>query len=171
MDILLIQEEALMSEKVKIQSELNDLPRYKRQLSEFGRRVKQMAAYGYSHEPENLPKMTFQQKRKLIQMAFASRDINGKRLGVYVKKSKEDQWHYEIRGIIHPTYFNAEPTYSGELPMTESEAQDILGIDTDFSDFKPLEALRCGVTKNALHYIIADPPEYRFHAGTLLPER
>ena len=151
MDKLLIQEEALISEKVKIQSQLDALPHYKRQLSELGKRFKQIAALNCSHDPENLSKMTFDEKRQLVQMAFAGRDINGKRLGVYVKKSNEGQWSYEIRGIIHTTYINTEPACSGELPMTESEAQVILGVDTEYSDFKPLDALSNSVTKNPLH--------------------
>lgn len=44
-------------------------------------------------------KMTYERKRKLVETAFAGKDAEGCRLGVYVKQTS-DGWRFEIRGIL-----------------------------------------------------------------------
>ena len=56
---------------------------------------------------------------------FAGRDKEGKRLGVYVKRSTEHKrhWQYTIKGIL--------PDVDGQVPMQDWEAKELLGVDFD----------------------------------------
>jgi len=49
--------------------------------------------------PGHVAKMSFEDKRKLVQAFFGGHDPEGKRLGVYVRKS-EDGVQYTITGIL-----------------------------------------------------------------------
>jgi site-specific DNA recombinase len=151
MDKLLKQEDGLKSHSAQIHSELSNLPDYKRQLSKLATRARIASAERFSHRPENLLKMTFEQKRKMIQAAFSGKDVYGNRLGVFVKKNAEGQWTYEIKGLINVNSSMADPTFTGKLPMEIGEAQDILGIDKEFSNINPLEAIGEEVTKYSYH--------------------
>lgn len=164
------QEEELISEKSKIQTELDNLPDYRRQLSKLATQARRAAAVRLSHRPETFTKMTFQQKRKLIQTAFAGKDINGNRLGVYVKKDQDGRWMYEVKGIIPPEHFTTDPTFTGKLPMKVNEAQDILGVDTEFSNFNPLEAFREKGTKSPYPCTKATLPGYRCREDIVQPQ-
>jgi hypothetical protein len=53
------------------------------------------------YSPEHYAKMTFDDKRKLLQSVFTGKDPDGNRCGVYIKKDNKDKkqpWLYEIRG-------------------------------------------------------------------------
>ena len=45
--------------------------------------------------------MSFEDKIKLLQLAFAGKDADGHRYGVYVNKTKGKRWIYNIRGIFY----------------------------------------------------------------------
>jgi hypothetical protein len=54
--------------------------------------------------PYVLSKMTFEEKRKLIEHAFNGRDINGDPLGVYVTYMEDKKsFEIEIRGLVGST--------------------------------------------------------------------
>jgi len=117
-----------------------------------------MAAEMHARRPEMLAEMTFEQKRKLVQTAFAGKDLDGHRFGVYVMKDEAGRWRYEIRGIV-PTEHWTVPTLAGSLPMRKHEAQDILGIEEEYSDFNPLEETAGEeITRFNCHYRAAAPP-------------
>jgi site-specific DNA recombinase len=59
-------------------------------------RLKQNILRSYKH----LSEMTFDEKRKLLQMVFAGQDVDGKRYGIYVNKTKTGEWMYTIKGIF-----------------------------------------------------------------------
>lgn len=151
MEELKKKEEALKSGELRIQNELDMLPDYKRQLSKLAIEAKKAAALRRAYLPERLPQMTYEEKRELVQIAFAGKDMNGKRLGVYVQKNPDGNWHYEVRGIVHMATPLTDPTMQGVLPMAKGEAQDILCVETDYTDFNPLEAVKEGVTKYSYH--------------------
>ena len=74
--------------------------------------------------------MSYENRRKLSQKAFAGKDAEGKRLGVYVKNTN-GKWTFTINGIL-----NADVNYAlwvnlkeGSLPMEKWEMVDILGSD------------------------------------------
>ncbi|MBU0965476.1 MAG: recombinase family protein [Proteobacteria bacterium] len=164
MDKLRSQEECLREEKVRIGCKLDNLPDYRRQVSKLAKLARTASAESMSRRPERLSQMTFQQKRQLVQTAFGGTDMDGKRLGVYIKKNEKGIWQYEIKGIVSAAdWLNvnisqaSEPTFAGKLPMKKKEAQDILGVDTDYSDFNPLEALEEGLTKFTKPCTAADP--------------
>lgn len=84
--------------------------------------------------PGRLKKMSFDEKRKIVQTAFGGKDAEGNRLGVYVTKPETagGPVSFEIKGVFGDV--------SGHFPMTEKEIklfdlglnskeQDILGND------------------------------------------
>ncbi len=59
-------------------------------------RLKQDILRSYGH----LSKMSFDQKRKLLQVVFAGKDSDGKRYGVFINKTKNGKWIYTIKGAF-----------------------------------------------------------------------
>ena len=55
---------------------------------------------GMSRSQFHLDKMSFDEKKKLLQTIFSGKDADGKRLGVYFwkDKTKKQPWYYEILG-------------------------------------------------------------------------
>lgn len=137
------EREAIISdEKDRIESEIEALPNYRRQLSLLSEQVRKTGSEMLAVRPESLAKMSYAAKRKLAQAAFGGVDREGRRLGVYVRKDEGGNWHYEIRGIIpveNLPLSSKMPIKEGTLPMTKDQAQIILGVETDYSDFNPLQ--------------------------------
>ena len=52
------------------------------------------------NRPGRIAKMTFEEKRKLVQTFFDGHDAEGRRLGVYVWKNEDGQVAYSIRGVL-----------------------------------------------------------------------
>ena len=151
MDKLREREVQLNEEKIRIESELAALPDYRKRLSQMAQAVKKHCL-SLAYRPESLGKMDYSAKRKVAQAAFAGKDNQGRRLGVYVWK-ENDLWHYDIRGIIPLESFEVmprNPIRQGTLPMTKELAQQILGVETDYSDFNPLSDNKGEITKCAL---------------------
>lgn len=75
---------------------------------------------GVFTRPGRLSKMSFEDKRKIVQSAFGGKDANGNRYGVYVHKPAKagKPVTYEIKGVFADIH--------GLLPMSEKEAQKIL---------------------------------------------
>jgi DNA invertase Pin-like site-specific DNA recombinase len=85
--------------------------------------------------------MNFDEKRKLVQLAFTGQDPDGIRPGVYIRKDGEDDWSFEIKGMIPGT------TISDYLPMEPWRANYMLGIeDENYNPFEKheLKSLRSG---------------------------
>jgi len=68
-------------------------------------------------------RMTWQQKRALVQDVFSGKDMGGKRLGVYIERA-EGGFRYTIRGQLI--------TQTGRLPMDAKAADDL--VDADYAD-------------------------------------
>jgi len=90
----------------------------------------------------HMSKMTFDEKRKLLQIAFAGKDIDGKRYGVYVYKNKKGDWLYIIRGIFQD--------YNGhirKINITESVSMKNEEIDEynqlKYLDYYEKQDMRC----------------------------
>jgi len=67
-----------------------------------------------------LAKMTYEQKRKLVQFAFNGFDQQGRRLGVYVDRAG-DTWSYIIRGKL-------DAIRQGQLPMDLAQAVEVMPL-------------------------------------------
>jgi hypothetical protein len=158
------QKSALTMEKDRVETKLSNLPDHRRQVSKLAKLARLAAEVRQVRFPTQLSKMTFQKNRELIQTAFAGTDQDGNRYGVYVSKDEKGQWNYEIRGILSPdqwlkgnfkvgsemgSLYYTEPTFTGKLPMTKKEAQDIINVDTEYCNFNPLEHIQRGETKFA----------------------
>ena len=70
-----------------------------------------------------IEKMTFQEKRKLFEKAFAGKDAEGKRLGVYACKAEntDSPVSFTIKGILGEI--------EGMLPLSRIELEEILGTE------------------------------------------
>jgi DNA invertase Pin-like site-specific DNA recombinase len=83
-----------------IESQVEGLPKAEqvRQRASTAARVMQHVL----SSPEALLEMSHEQKKKLVQSAFAGKDKDGRRLGVYVRyePDQERPWRFEIRGIL-----------------------------------------------------------------------
>jgi DNA invertase Pin-like site-specific DNA recombinase len=98
-----------------------------------------------------LESMSYEDYKGLVTHAFAGMDREGKRLGVYVNPSNDQDksWQYTIQGIL--------PDVEGSIPMEEWEMKEILGVDFD------------RVTKFSISYREQAPPEYHSRPGRRLP--
>ena len=80
----------------------------------------------------NLPSMTFEDRRKLMERVFSGNTIDEqKKLGVFVEKDSKGVCRYQINGAI-------TKDISGSLPMSRDEVEEILHLDPEHdSDFDP----------------------------------
>jgi site-specific DNA recombinase len=89
----------------------------------------------YFDSPSRLARMTFDEKRKIMQTVFDGKTDQGKRLGVYVKKPSEPKGPitYTILGIFNMDRIAPAPwmDLKGKLPMPEEEKEMILQGDPD----------------------------------------
>jgi hypothetical protein len=69
--------------------------------------------------------MTFDEKKELALFAFFGKDLDGKRLGVYVEKSDDRKfdWYFTIKGVLGERF--------DHLPIEKHEARGLLGIEDD----------------------------------------
>jgi predicted transcriptional regulator len=69
--------------------------------------------------PARLDKMSFEDKRKIVQSAFGGKDAEGNRYGVYLHKPAKvgEAVTYEIKGVLDDI--------QGQLPMSEEEIERI----------------------------------------------
>ncbi len=75
---------------------------------------------------EHLSEMSWEDKRKLIQIFLIGINDSGERNGVFIHR-KDDKWHYEIKGKF--SY-----DISGIAPMTKHQVMDLLQIEPDDFD-------------------------------------
>lgn len=82
--------------------------------------------------------MTFQEKRKLFEKAFAGKDTEGKRLGIYARKSENSDrpMTFTIKGVLGEI--------EGMLPLSRLELEEIMGPEgvTNFASYYRAEDLR-----------------------------
>jgi DNA invertase Pin-like site-specific DNA recombinase len=120
-DILEIRErEALLTAEIdRITPQLENVPTRKH-IEKSARMVAKIFKVAYS-EKGALTKMSYKDQRELIQRAFAGKDNEGRRLGVFVRKSdKPDKpWEFSIKGIL--------ATLEGQLPLTEQDKEELIG--------------------------------------------
>ncbi|MGI9570075.1 MAG: recombinase family protein [Desulfobulbia bacterium] len=75
---------------------------------------------------EHLSEMSWEDKRRLIQIVLAGIDEDGGKNGVFVHR-KNDKWHYEIRGSI-------SGNINGIAPLNKFEIMDLLQIEPEEYD-------------------------------------
>jgi site-specific DNA recombinase len=91
------RDNSFKGELEKVTAELQSVPTIQQIKQKAALIRKQLQEYFDS--PMHLARMTFEEKRKLISTFFAGRDLQGRRLGVYVRKTP-DGIKYVIRGIF-----------------------------------------------------------------------
>jgi len=151
MDEIVTNEDAISEELDLINAQLGDQPT-KDQIERRTRlwqAVLKNASRGYS----NILAMSYDDKRQLIESALGGMNPEGVRYGVYVYKADDDAVRYEIKGNLPPFQFN------GDLPVSDLELIDRLGIDTEYQEksaFKDeLDLVKLNiVSKRHAHYRI-----------------
>ncbi|MDB4442096.1 recombinase family protein [bacterium] len=123
MDKLRDRESTLRVQLAEINQKLSNIP----SKAEVGEKADLLKAHIQSiyTSGEEFAQMNFDERRKLVQMAFSGQNPDGTRPGVYVKKNGEDDWSFEIKGVF-PGH-----TISDYLPMEPWKANVILGIEDD----------------------------------------
>ena len=98
-----VRVEAIEAEIKSIKRKLESIPN--RQKIEHQASIMKRMIKGYHKTPPKkyYEKLTFEEKRELLQHLFIGKDADGNRLGIYIKKY-EKGWKYEIRGILISDY-------------------------------------------------------------------
>ena len=90
--------------------------------------------------PSRLSEMSFKDKRRLMELAFGSKDFKKNKLGVRIEQgSTEKAFKFTIRGQFsnHPDY---REQISGELPESLAGIQEALRIDPYYeADYNPFD--------------------------------
>ncbi|MFO7932582.1 MAG: hypothetical protein R6U78_00755, partial [Bacteroidales bacterium] len=94
---------------------LKDLSRFKGKLSYIASK----------HDPEWILKKDFEFQRSLLEKAFAGKDQEGNRNGVYVDY-KDGNWEIELRGVIGMELLR--------LPLDRETMMDMFKLDPQFID-------------------------------------
>ena len=125
------REALLIGEVDRIAPQLENLPTRKH-IERSARMVSKIFQVAYS-EKGALTKMSYKDQREMVQRAFAGKDVEGRRLGVFVKKSDnpERPWEFSIKGIL--------ATLEGHLPLTEWDKEELLGGEAEGTKY----AYRC----------------------------
>ena len=142
MDALRADEEKTKDEIVNIESHLGNLPT-KAQIRKRSSMWKAVLKKAYG-DYTSIEKMSYDDKRHLVELALGGENVNGARYGVYVFKGDNDSVTYEIRGNLPNLNFD------GGLPVSDLELIDALGIDTEFQDKQSLKD-EIEAIKNNMH--------------------
>jgi uncharacterized small protein (DUF1192 family) len=130
------REALLKSEIEKLSAQLENLPTEK-QIRRRARLVQKVIESVYS-SGHRLPEMSYEEKRELVKRAFAGKDAEGNRLGVYVHRTDDPErpWAFTIRGIL-------EEPRQGLLPIQPIEVEELLGVEegSKFISRSPAPAL------------------------------
>jgi len=118
---------------------LQDTPPTRKEIEDEVQLVRLIAKRCYS-SPSQISKMSFKDKRRLLELAFGGKDRKGDRLGIYIEQgSTKKSIKYSIKGKFskHPRY---KEEISGEFPMSRVEIQELLKIETDYEgDYSPFD--------------------------------
>jgi DNA invertase Pin-like site-specific DNA recombinase len=91
-----------------------------------------------------IEKMSYEDKRYLVELALGGNDLNGARYGVYVRKGENDSVTYEIKGNLPNLNFD------GGLPVSDLELIEALNIDDEYQDKQTVKAEIEAVKHNML---------------------
>jgi len=142
MDEIRAEEEKTKEELGIIEFQLGDLPTQAqiRKRSSMWKAVMKKAYGNYT----SIEKMSYADKRHLVELALSGIDLNGARYGVHVYKEEDDSITYIIKGNLPNLNF------AGDLPVSDLELIDVLGIDDEYQDKSAVKAEVEGVKQNIL---------------------
>jgi len=125
------RESLLTAEITKINSQLKDIPT-KERIERSARLIVKVLERAFKSDGA-LGKMTYENKRELMTRSFAGKDAEGKRRGVYIRKTgnPERPWEFTIRGIFGE-FIRPYPLTEYELEEVELQAGAIEPIGTKY---------------------------------------
>jgi hypothetical protein len=134
------ERKALFQNKINKRKPLLEvLPPTKKQINRNTQLLRRMVRECYS-SPSRLSEMSFKDKRRLMELAFGSKDFKKNKLGVRIEQgSTEKAFKFTIRGQFsnHPDY---REQISGELPESLAGIQEALRIDPYYeADYNPFD--------------------------------
>jgi DNA invertase Pin-like site-specific DNA recombinase/predicted transcriptional regulator len=140
------RESVLNSEINKITPQLENIPT-KQHIERHARFMEKVLKQAYKADGAFV-KMTYEAKRELVTRVFAGKDAEGKRRGVYMKKTDipDRPWEFTIRGIFGE--------YIALMPLTEYDYEDLEEVGAEIAETSG--------AKFAWHYRAANLPECRF---------
>ena len=118
MDRLREREQLLGGEIAMLEAQLVGIP--DRKMTAMNAQLVHAVIKAAFKRPHHLLEMSYEQKEKLVRHAFAGKDTQGKRLGVYVRRHG-DGWQFTIKGILDQII--------GSLPMSDEERWKLLPVD------------------------------------------
>jgi site-specific DNA recombinase len=134
MDKLKESEALLEREIAALKQKMESVPTRERIRHEAANMAKKVTAYDVRKlrksnietafkEYDHFVNMPYEAKRDLVEHAFAGTDIDGRRLGVRVRKDAAGVWNFTIRGILNE--------HMGSLPLSETEEDLLVGHPFD----------------------------------------
>ncbi len=114
--------------------------------------VKVMA--NMTKSPKYILKAPYKNQRALVEHAFAGKDSQGQRLGVYIDHigDKDQPLAVEIRGALESTVLG--------LPLSDDYLETAFKLDSDYQDVaKELEHIRSNVINYARHWPQGNHPD------------
>jgi DNA invertase Pin-like site-specific DNA recombinase len=95
---------------------------------------------------KHLARMSFNDKRKLLQAVFDGKDTDGKRLGIYIGRNKKGAWIYTIRGIMGLSLTDFVRKLEPTSPQDWMASEDYNEVEVEEED---KQHLRCKNDTNA----------------------
>ena len=120
------REKYLETEIERLKQQIKNTPTIKeiQEKGRMARRVFETLWKQYCSSYKAFQKMTFEDKRAMLQRFFAGKDEDGNRLGVYVTK-RDKRISYSIKGILP-----IQP--HGDLPIDDEMMKDLLRVPADY---------------------------------------
>lgn len=127
------RETLLKGEIEKIRPQIENVPT-KDLIKKRAKLIKRQLEAVYTR-PGRLKKMTFDNKRKIIESAFGGKDAKGKRFGVYLHKPDKagGPVTYETKGIFEDV--------QGKLPMSKKEIERIFDLESNSNEVDFLSSI------------------------------
>jgi hypothetical protein len=129
MDAVVENENIIKEEIARINAQTSNIPTEK-QIKINAKALLESVIRWVKSGSGHFERMTWDNKRKLIEKVFKGKDASGKPFGVYIKKDGPNR-SYEIRGNF--------TVISGTLPMPEWERNELLEITSDFGHIDDID--------------------------------
>lgn len=119
------REAKLNKERELLSAALENLPT----LEQIKKAAKSVSAGGARYRSKSgewlMGKMPYENKRALLEMVFAGKTPDGKRMGVYIEWKDNKRWHFDIHGHLIDRQYLRRLSESRRLRRLESDNIDI----------------------------------------------
>jgi site-specific DNA recombinase len=117
------REASIKTEIDRIDPQLADVPE-EAEIQRKARMIQRVVGQIY-RTPSRLKKMSFDERRKLVSSFFSGKDAQGRRLGIYVERTRDGEIKYEIRGIFQTFEGTVTPEGPGVLDFPDVSVEHL----------------------------------------------